>query len=105
MTEGRSARSQPLLVYGTSRLVTKTKRSFRHLRNSPCELAAGWGCRRLAQEPGQARGEMGPVLNERAVLEGLAPPADGDGAQEEKFEAGRKGGIALVDGILVVAQA
>ena len=72
--------------------------------NSPCELAAGRGCRRLAQELGQAAVEIGPVLNERAVLEGLAPPADGDGAQEEESEAGREGAVALVDGILAVAQ-
>lgn len=41
-------------------------------------------------------------MHERAVLEGLASPADGDGAQEQALEAGREGGIALVDGVLGV---
>ncbi len=68
---------------------------------SPC-FAAVVGVWDIAS--GNEDEKIGPVLHERAVLEGLAPPADGEGAQEEEFEAGGKGGIALVDGVLTVAQ-
>src|SRR5260370_35317015 len=68
------------------------------------ELSAGRRGRRLAQQPGEAAIEIGPILNERPVLEGLAPPADGDGSQEAMLEARGAGGVALVDCILAVAQ-
>src|SRR5882757_6213848 len=68
------------------------------------ELAGGLVFRRFGEETVEPAVEIGAILLEGGVLEGLSPSADGDGALQEGLEAWCEDGIAVIDGVLGVTQ-
>src|SRR5438128_5199624 len=83
ITLGRRARSQSLLVAGTSRRVMKTKRSPRHWRIPRASFRPASAVGLTASKPVEPAVEVGAVLDEGGVLQLRAPLADGDGAAQE----------------------
>src|SRR5208283_4687977 len=80
ITLGRRARSQSLLVAGTSRRVMKTKRSPRHLRIARASLRPASAVGLTASSRSSLAVEVGTVLGQGGVLQLRAPLADGGGA-------------------------
>ena len=68
------------------------------------ELAPGSGGRGGSEQPVEPSVEIGAVLSEGGVLEILAVPADADGTQQQLLESEGEAGVALVDGVLGIAQ-
>ena len=68
------------------------------------ELAGGAIFWRLGKQPVEPSVEIGAILLEGAVHEARATAADSDGAQQEALKGDCEAGIAVVDGVLGVAQ-
>ena len=104
MTQGRRACSEPLLVGGTSRLVTKTNRFCPEPLDDPLQLLP------LAVLGGDLEQLIKPHLKlvridgKRHLGEPLAPSADGDGLLQQLLDAWGEGVVTGVDGVLDVAQ-
>ena len=96
MTQGLSACSEPLLVGGTSRLVTKTNRFWRNFLMLACRLDP--------QQLVEPRLQFGLVKGEGGVFEPGASAADRDGLLQELLDAGREALVAGIDGVLDIAQ-
>ena len=66
------------------------------------QLAAGFAHRDRRHDPIQPAVEVIEILLQCGVVQRLAPPSDGDGAQQQPLERGAEGGIAAFDGVLCI---
>jgi len=96
ITEGRSARSQALLVYGTSWRIAP----HRAEQLAPRIDVRHWP----GQKPVQSPVQVGVVSGQRRVRQPLAPLADRHGPQQQQAKPWRELGVTRLDGILRIAQ-